>query len=124
MEIQSSIKAGQRRSVPAIHKNQTWAFMENKFRNRCESTIDWRPDWRLECDAANRSHIRVLPILQFRCRETERQEVVHSFLPEPLYPGKIFTRQPLSYRGKLSGVGILFRQHRAHDATASASSHP
>src|SRR5207237_4395404 len=74
METRSSINARQGRNEPSIDKHQTRTFMGVKFRNRYQPAIDRR----LKCDAANRSHIRVLPILQFRCREAECEEVVHS----------------------------------------------
>src|SRR5262249_5766166 len=87
--------------------------------------IDWR---RRKCDSPNGSYIGVLPILQLRRRKTERKEVVHPPLPQPVDPRPMAAGQVLSHRRELSAVDVLFCNYRAHetflDGCACSSSHP
>src|SRR5213594_1986430 len=123
MEIQLGVNSGECRIEPAINEYEA-CLTRIWFRDRWH----WMIDWRLKCDSANGSYIGVLPILQLRRRKTERKEVVHPLLPQPLDPRPMATGQPLSHRGELSAVDVLFCNYRAHetflDGCACSSSHP
>src|SRR5262245_11944278 len=125
MEIQSGLNTGKCRSETAVHEYQTrvWIrihFEAEVFKNRRQRRIWDVP----ECDAPYWSHIRVLPILKLRCWKAERQEVVHASLPKPIEPRQMATRQPLSYRGELSGVDVLFRHHGTHETLLDGCGSP